>query len=317
MVFVLARENPIAPKPVLGSMLIACSVLMWPMSNALTQLLEGDTIVTLIFYIIALRGVVCYGFGTALSHEEGQYIPIKQIIAHPKIKYAMVRGTAAAMSNVMLLIALLHISLTETTALLFISPFIVLLLAPFILGDRFKASSILIIAVAIVGIFLVTDPTNTPDDKLIYGLGSALLAGVFLAIFVLTAHKNENFNPYLSLRTSGICYTIWGIVGLIIANSMGFTHTYLLDFSAFSWTQILIIAGAVFLHFMGTFLGQEGFKYTPPVLAAVVVYMELLWIIVIENVMFTGIEQPSVFIGLALIGVAGIASVYFNNKTAK
>ena len=288
---------------------------MWPISNAVPKLLYDENFLTLIFYVIFLRGLLYFSVGFGLSREEGQYLTIKELSETYGLKLVMLRGVSAAMANVMILIALNYITITETTALLFMSPFMLMILAPFFLGESFKIFNIGIIGTAVLGLWFMVDLNTVTSYELTYGFGSALLGALFMTIFVITNHKHAKYAIYLSLYTSGFCYGLVGIIGLILANTLGLTNSYLLDLDAFTYDQVLIIfMGAVGLHLLGTYFVQEGFKYTPPLLASVIVYLELFWVIVIEHVLFDGVRHNHELTGLILIGMAGIASGYFNNK---
>ena len=318
MVAVLTKENPTLSNPIFGAVLIACSVLIWPLSNAFTKLLYAENALTLIFWVVFLRGLLSYGMGCYLSHKRGQYIPIKEVFQHPHIKTGIVRGCAGAMNNIMLLIALVYLTFVEATALLFMSPFMLLILAPLVLGAEFKLPNIMAVITAPFGLLVALDIPHLSSEQATYGFTAGLLAGLFMAIFALTNYKNEKYGVHLALRTSGICYMVLGLLGLIIAGGMGLTHAYLLDLGSFSWGQMLILLGAVGLHFVGSVIGQRGFKYTPPLLASTIVYMELLWAVVIQHFLLGGLEERnSAWIGLIIIATAGIGSVYFNNKKQK
>ena len=315
MVSVLTKDNPEKRKPILGGSLIAIAILMWPVSNAVPKLLYDENFLTLIFYVIFLRGLIYFSAGFGLSREEGQYLTIQELSERYGIQSILLRGISAAMTNVMMLIALNYIYITEATAFLFMSPFMVMMVAPIVFAEQFKISNIFIIAIAFLGLSLVANPNHVSPDVLTYGFGSALLAAVFMTIFVIANHKHEKYASYLSMYTSGFCYIAVAIIGLIFCNILGLTNSYLLDLGAFTYDQVLIIfMGAIGLHFLGTYFVQEGFKYTPPLLASVIVCMELFWVIVIEHVLFDGVKNSNELTGIILIGIAGIASGYFYNS---
>ena len=314
MVSVLIHNNPKHAKPFLGAVMILVSVLMWPMADALTKLLYSENALTLIFYVVFLRGAINYIMGTGLSKEEGQYIPLAKLPYHPDIKIGLVRGISGAMINIMLLIGLQYITITQSAAILFMAPFMVLILSPFVLGTPFKSGNLLTIGTAILGLLVVTNPKHATPEEFYYGFSCALLAAVFMTSFVLINFKYKKYNAYLAYRTSGLCYMGLALIGLILANVMGFTNAYVVDFTTFTQEQILIFIGAVALNAMGTYVGQEGFKYTPPVLASVIAYMELFWVLSIDHIVFGGIKESGAFAGLILIATAGVVSVYFNNS---
>ena len=316
MVSVLKRNEPKIRKPILGGALIAIGILMWPVSNAVPKLLYDDNFLTLIFYVVALRGLLFFLIGFGISREEGQYLSLKEISEQHGMKSVLIRGVTAAMSNVMLLIALNYIPLTEATAFLFMSPFMLIMLAPILFGEPFKFLNVFIVGIACIGLAIVASSHDFTQDQFTYGFGSALLAAVFMTIFVITNYKHKNFGSYLSLYTSGVCYLAVGIIGLVMCNTLGLANSYVLDLGDYTYDQVLIIfMGAIGLHFLGTYFVQEGFKYTPPLLASIIVYLELFWVIVVEHTLFDGIKHNHELTGLILIGIAGITSGYFSNTT--
>ena len=313
MVSVLARENPVTAKPFLGAMLIMIAVFMWPLADAMTKLLYSENALTLIFYVVFFRGVVSYLAGTGLSHDEGQYVPISKIRHHPDIQIGLWRGASGAMVNIMLLIGLQYICITKSATILFMAPFIAILLIPFVLGEQFKSANILTLGTAILGLMVATDPNHVTETEL-YGMGSSLVAAIFMAIFSLINYKHPKYNAYLAMRTSGFCYMVFALIGLIFANSMGYTQSYMVDFTAFTWQQNLMFLGAVLLNFGGSVIVQKGFQYTPAILAALIAYTELFWVVGIEHILFSGMEKAADLAGLVLIATAGVVSVYFNNS---
>ena len=318
MVAVFTDKKLKSRKPFLGSLLIVAAVLMWPLADAVTKLLYSENALTLIFYVVFFRGVMSYIFGTGLSHEDGQYTPLAQIPQNPDIKISMIRGLSGAMVHIMLLTGLQYLSVVQSTTILFMTPFIVLMLAPFVRGTPFSVISIPIIGIAVLGLFMEMHPTDMPHEQFFYGFGSVLLAALFMAIFTLTTDKYQNYDTYLNMRITGLCYMLLACVGLVFANSMGYTNAYVLDFSTLTHEQSFMLLGAVALNFLGSFFGQEGFKYTPTVLAAVVAYAELFWVIIIEYTLFYTMASREAIIGMVLIALAGIVNAYFNhNKKPK
>lgn len=315
MVAVLTEKTPENNKPVLGATLILAGVLLWPLANGFAKTLYNENVMTLIFYIVFLRGLVAYlSVVGALHRHQYSLMPQKLIGQIPNPNVALWRGFTGAMVNVMLLIAIQHIELSTSIAIVFMAPFMVMMLAPFFLNEQFNAAQILTIGTALLGLLVVADPNCNSPEQIIYGIGSALLAACFMCAFVIINRKYKQ-DSQLAIGVSGLSYMGVSVVGLIIANMMGYTQSFVVDFGAFDGQQWLFFALAVGLNTMGSITGQQGFKYTPALLATVIAYAELFWAVSIDYTLFDGISHGSDFAGIMLIAIAGAVGFYYDKES--
>ena len=314
MVAVLTEQTSNNTKPLLGVMLIVTGLLLWPLANGFAKLLYSENVMTLIFYIVFLRGLVAYlSVVGALRQNEYSLKPHKIIRQIPNPNVALWRGFTGAMINVMLLIAIQYIDISTSIAMIFLAPFMVMMVAPFFLPEQFNAAQILTIATAVLGLLVVTDPNCHTPEQIFYGLGSGLLAACFMTAFIIINRKYKQ-DSQLAIGTSGLSYMGVAVVGLILAYSMGYTQSLVVDFGAFTGQQWLFFALAVVLNPMGSITGQKGFAYTPILLATFIVYAELLWAVVIDYYLFDGISHGSAFAGIMLIAIAGMIGLYYDKE---
>lgn len=314
MVAVLTEKNPTNTKPLLGSMLIIAGVLMWPLANGFAKLLYSENVITLIFYIVFLRGLVAYlSVVGGLRSNEYALMPHKLTQQIPNPKIALWRGFTGAMVNVMLLIAIQHIEISTSIAIIFMAPFMVMMVAPFFLPEQFNAAQILTIGTAVLGLLVAADPNCNTPEQIFYGIGSALIAACCMCAFIIINRKYEQ-DSQLAIGVSGLSYMGVAVVGLMIANMMGYAQSFVVDFGAFDGQQWLFFALAVILNPFGSITGQQGFKYTPAVLATFIVYAELFWAVGIDYYLFDGISHSSDFAGIILIAIAGFVGLYYDKE---
>lgn len=193
--------------------------------------------------------------------------------------------------------AVTMIPLTQLFALEFTSPIWVMILAPFLLGERMTRLRIGVAVVAIIGVMIVTRPDfSNPDTGIILGAMSAIgFAGSMIFTKVLT-------------RTQSItCILFWLTImqtglGLVFAGWDG--DIALPSLAVLPWVVLVACAGLC-AHFCLT----TALKLAPAVVIVPVDFLRLPLIALVGAFFYNEPLELVVFIGAALIFAANYVNI--------
>ena len=302
--------------PLFGPILVIVGVLFWPLSDALVKLLYQEQVLLFILWSALLRGVVMYIMGVGLMRMEGRRLSFKEAFDHPEgplespeFHAGVMRGVTAVGSTIVILIAIKHLSLQQAMSIVYTSPFLVMILAPSILGERFTVMNLFAIIAGFVGMLIVMRP-DLGFSGSIMGYAWAFVGAMFMAAYVLVCRMYEENDQYLGYCTTGLAYVIIPFFCILLFYSFGHIDTLWIDFSALSWAQIAIFIGAVMTGALGATIGQSGYTYTTAAVGALLSYSELIWISLMDYFMFNEPFEQSTVIGMMVIAGAGMLSIY-------
>ena len=166
----------------------------------------------------------------------------------PKIQ--MLRGLCMAGINTSLYIAIITVSLAEATALMYLSPVLVTLLAGIFLGEKITPRHLLAVAAGFVGVLVIIRPgfhAFEPSMLLV------LLASFLLAFYFLLTRKVSSIDGG---RTS-LFYT--ALVGAVVLSIIVAVHGWI----APTPTQWLLLACMGALGMSGHFLFIKAYTLQP------------------------------------------------------
>ncbi len=126
-------------------------------------------------------------------------------IPHPGLQ--VLRGMVQALGTLCFLAALISMPLADATAILFVYPFLVTALAPWLFGDRLRASHWIAVSLGFVGVLVVMRPGI--EGVSVYAL-LALAAGITYAGQLLLTRRLTGIAPPL------ITGTVTAFVGLVL-----------------------------------------------------------------------------------------------------
>ena len=299
-----------------GPTLVIIGVLFWPLSDALVKLLYQEQIMQFIMWSALLRGVVMYIIGAGMIRLEGRTLSFKEAFDHPEgplespeMQAGMMRGLTAVGSTIVILIAIHHLTLQQAMSVVYTSPFIVMLLAPGILGEKFTFTNLIAILIGFTGMVIVMRP-DLGFSGSIMGYAWAFTGAIFMASYVLVCRMYEENDQYLGYCTTGIAYIIVPALCIVFFYYFGYTDSLFIDFTALTWQQNLIFAGAVLTGALGATIGQSGYTYTTAAVGALLSYSELIWISLMDYFMFNEPFEQSTVVGMVIIAGAGMMSIY-------
>jgi drug/metabolite transporter (DMT)-like permease len=176
--------------------------------------------------------------------------------------------------------------------MLFVSPLIVAILAPFVLGERFDVFIGTGVLMGFVGIVIALQPDAEQfQPSLLLGLG----AGVCYALYIIaTRHLSLSSPPLVTLF-----YT--ALVGAVILSPL----------VAFVWvslspTALLLMALMGLVAAVGHFLLIKAFEFATASELSPFNYFEIVGATILSYLFFDFLPNQQGFVGLTLVVVSGL-----------
>jgi drug/metabolite transporter (DMT)-like permease len=209
---------------------------------------------------------------------------------HPWIQ--LFRGLCLLSSTFFFFLCIKSNPIPNALALLFVSPLIVTLLSPFVLGEAFGVRRLLATLFGFFGVLIVLQPNGEEfQPSLLY----ALIAGLSYALYILVTRKvSTSSSPLMTLM-----YT--AMVGSIAISPWMPLIWVPVDNEA-----ILIFAAIGMIAATGHFLVILSCQYAPASLVAPFNYTEIIIATVLSYLFFDYLPNTVVWLGIAIICASGI-----------
>jgi drug/metabolite transporter (DMT)-like permease len=193
------------------------------------------------------------------------------------------------------------IPFAEAYALIFLAPFIVMLLSFTLLQERASMLGWATMAAGIVGVLLVIKPGFRTVEL---GHLSALAAAAFVASTVIILRRIAGDEKLTSLL--GVPMLFGGTLSLLLALP-GFTWP--------SLTDVMIVAAGGLLGGMGQFFLLHASRRAPAGAVGQAQYSQLIWAVLIGALFYSEFPDWIAISGLALIAAAGLANIAASRLT--
>ncbi|MFT7387205.1 MAG: drug/metabolite transporter (DMT)-like permease [Candidatus Endobugula sp.] len=209
---------------------------------------------------------------------------------HPWIQ--IFRGLCLLSSTFFFFLSIKSNPIPNALALLFVSPLIVTLLSPFILGETFGLRRLLATLFGFAGVLIVLQPNS---DEFQPSLLYALIAGMSYALYILVTRKvSTSSSPLMTLF-----YT--AVVG-----SVAITPWVSLVWVPVDSEAILMFAAIGMIAATGHFLLILSCQYAPASLVAPFNYTEIIVATMLSYLFFDYLPNAVVWLGISIICVSGI-----------
>lgn len=201
-------------------------------------------------------------------------------------------------------LALLTLPLAETTALVFITPLLVALLAGPLLGETVGPRSWLATIVGFVGALLIARPGGTlAGIGVVYALGAALC---YAGYQILTRKLSTTEPPMRQLFYTALVGTL----------SMSFiAPSYWTSEIPSLWHAVLIASLGIFGG-IGHFLLTRALRETPASILSPFLYIQLVWATALGWLVFGHLPDLLTTIGMLIIGASGVGLLLFRPRPA-
>lgn len=290
--------NSLPRNAVRGAVFVAIATLIFACMDATTKHLA-------VGYNVALVVAIRY-FGNLilliaiLGPREGW-----ALVATQRTGLVLVRGASLAMASLFAGLALQRMPVAETTALIFLAPFGVMLLAGPILAESVGLAGWIAAGFGFAGVLLIVRPGSGLDP---WGVTFAMLTAAVTVVYHLLSRV-------LAKTETTAALMFWTAT----VGTLGFG-------AALPWTlhggapgtldAILFIAlGAMAV--CGHFLFTAAFRYAPASALAPVNYLHLVWAGFLGWLIFDHMPDQLGLFGMAVIAVAGIGAALNAHLSAK
>ena len=211
--------------------------------------------------------------------------------ARPAIQVA--RGVLLGLATVIFFTALSHMPLAEASAIAFVLPLFVAVLAVPMLGERLEAPRLVAIFVGLIGVLVVMRPGT--EAFTVYALFPLAMALVN-ALYQILTRKVAGVEPALTSLFYG------SLVGAVMFTPV-LPFAWLTPHDPFHWALLVVLG---LLATVGHFILIRAFECAPASLLAPFVYTQLLWTILAGYLVFGDLPDRWALAGMAIIVASGL-----------
>ncbi|NKX64385.1 DMT family transporter [Labrenzia sp. 5N] len=205
------------------------------------------------------------------------------------------RGGCLALASLTLALALRLMPVGETIAIIYLSPFVVMLLSAPFLGEPVRRGNWIWAALGFAGVLIIVRPGGGLDA---FGVTLALInAGLATAYHLLT-HLLSRTETTISL----LFHTAW--VGTVVFGLWAAPSLSGLAIAAF---DLVVMLGLGVAYSLGHYLFTAAYRAAPPSLLAPVNYAHLVWAGGLGFLFFGDVPGVFSLAGMGLICVSGVA----------
>lgn len=285
------------PKSPLGGILLFMfGVLLFACMDATTKYLAARYPASM---VVALRYIVqCLLMIILLAPSHG-----RRLIQAKRTGLVVVRATCLVMASIFVTLALQRMPVAETTAILFMSPLIVVLMAGPVLHERVGMPGWLAAIAGFVGVLLIARPGGGLDA-----------IGVLLALCgALVTVGYQLLSRILASTESTIALLFY--TALVGATSFGISLPWFWRGAIPPATHLLLFCCTGLLGGVGHYLFTAAHRHTPASTLAPMQYSQLIWASFLGWQVFDHIPDELGILGMFIIAAAG-ASVALRSRLA-
>lgn len=239
--------------------------------------------------VVAIRYIVnCLLLVVLLTPTQG-----KKLIRTQRTGLVLIRAGCLAAASLLVALALQRMPVAETTAIVFLSPLVVVLLAGSVLGERVGAIGWVAAIAGFGGILLIAHPGAGLDPS---GTALALGAAVAGAAYQLLSRVLASTESTISM----LFYT--ALVGTLVFGL----------FLPWSWggpaptrMQVLLFLSTGVLGGLGHFFFTAAHRHAPASVLASMTYAQLVWAGLLGWLVFGHIPALTSIVGMCIVAAAG------------
>jgi len=280
------NQTAAPPQRVLyGMLLISIAVILFAVMDTISKYLTRDYPVTnvlwarYLFHTLLVIAVIAPRHGTVLVRTN-------------RLGLQMVRGSMLAGASLLFVTAIKYMPLAEATAIQFISPLLVTLLAVIFLKEKVDLSRWLAILAGFSGVLIIIRPgSGIFTWASLLPLGTAIL---FASYQVLTRHFAGRESPYTLIFYPGI-------VGMLLLSPT----------LPFAWTAPQSLSHLTLLAIAGIIGGSShlilirAYELAPASRLAPFSYTQLIWVTLAGYVVFGNFPDALSLAGIAILMASG------------
>lgn len=201
--------------------------------------------------------------------------------------------------------ALVTLPLAETTAILFLAPILVAILAGVWLGETVGRFPIGVALLGFAGVLLIVKPFAGAHALDPAGVGFALLAAGCYAVYQLMTRQ---LSPTENTLTMVFYTALTGSVAMTLG------MPWFVDMNFPPWHDALLIASLGLYGGIGHYLLTLAFRDTPASTLSPLLYVQLLWATLLGFALFGNVPDGFALTGMLLIAGSGVGVALRENR---
>lgn len=297
MTLVSTPALPQITHPLKGVLLIAFAVAIFACIDAMTKHLATAWNVPLVVAVRYFVNLLALAAVYAPSHG-------RTLVATNRTGMVMLRALCLSAASLFAGLALTRMPVAETISIIFLAPFVVMILAVPLLGEKVTIPGWIAAATGFCGVLLIANPGNGLDPVgVVY---AALCASVTVGYYLLSRLLASTESTMAMLFHTALVGAV--LFGVYLPWSLHGPVPDALDLGLFA----LIGLAATLGHFLFT----AAFRLAPASILAPINYLHLLWAGLIGWLVFDHVPTQTSIIGMLLVGFAGAASAMLSRKKA-
>jgi drug/metabolite transporter (DMT)-like permease len=277
---------PATTAPLRGVLLLIAAVLLFACMDTATKYLAA-------LYAVPLIMAVRYGVNlllmvVILGPRQG-----RRLYQTQRTGLVILRASCLVVASLFLGWALQRMPVAETTAIIFLGPMLVVLVARPLLGETLSAVGWIAVLAGFAGVLLIVRP----------GTGLDLIGVASLSVTVV-ATVAYNLLSRILARTESTTAMLFFTA---LAGSIAFAT--LVPFSLGGPTptpwQLALLLSLGVIGGLGHFLFTAAFRYAPASLLAPINYLQLVWAGLLGWLVFRHVPDALTLVGMAIVAASG------------
>lgn len=289
-------EQALAHRPLRGAALCVAGVFLFACMDATIKYLSAQHQVPV---IVAVRYLVHLLLMIALlAPMHG-----RRLVQTRRTGLVLLRAGSLAVSSLLVGLALQRMPVAETTAINFLAPTLVILIAGPMLGERIGASGWIGALFGFAGVLLVVRP------------GSGLEAiGVTIALSAVTVNVAYQLLSRLLAPTERTIALLFytALVGTMLFGMIG---SWLWEGQLASGLELLLFLSLGVYGGLGHFLFTAAYRHAPASVLAPISYLQLLWAGLLGWLLFGHVPDLLTIAGMGVIAASGVIVAFGSQRS--
>lgn len=284
--------------PLFGVLLFLSAALLLACMDASTKYLAAHYNAPL---VVAIRYIVhCSLMVVVLAPMAG-----RALVETRRTGLVLVRAACLATASLFMTLALQRMPVAESTAIVFLAPLLVVLIAGPMLGERVGMLGWVSAVAGFSGILLIARPGGGLDPT---GLACAFCAACAVAAYQLLSRLLASTERTLAL----LFYT--ALVGAVI---FGLLLPWYWEGQAPTPLLVLLFVATGVLGGLGHFLFTAAHRHAPASLLAPMMYVQLLWAGLLGWVVFGHVPSRLAVLGMCAVAAAGALAAWRSHRYSR
>ncbi|MEN0037919.1 MAG: DMT family transporter [Cellvibrio sp.] len=296
-------DRPVVAQPVLvqnafkGFLLAALGLFLFACMDSTTKYLTTHYNVP---FVVAMRYIVHFLLMVMILAPRHS----TQLIKTQRTSLVVLRAVVLTIASLCMGMALQRMPLAETTAINYLAPTLVALMAGSMLGEHIGRLGWAAIVTGFIGVLLIARPGGGLDAVgIMFALGAAAANATYQLLSRLLASTEKAITLLL--------YT--ALIGSIV---FGIALPWFWEDTLPSKLELILLISMGVTGGLGHYLFTLAYRHAPASILAPLTYIQLLWAGLLGWIIFDTIPDSMSLLGMSVIAAAGLL-VAFKSKLSK